>query len=80
MTEVYKWLNGISPDIVNDALSKHQYNTRRYNIFVTDLTKTDRYGWNSIPYRANQIWNLEYPCVEYPCTLCKTNLPNLGYL
>ena len=60
MTEVYKCLNGISPDIMNDtlAVSKHQYNTRYYNLFVTDRPRTDRYGWNSIPYRANQIWNL----------------------
>ena len=60
MTEVYKSLNGISPDIVNDtlAVSKHQYNTRHYNLFVTDRPKTDRYGRNSIPYSANQIWNL----------------------
>ena len=60
MTEVYKCLNGISLDIMNDTLAvlKHQYNTRHYNLFVIDRSKTDGYGWNSIPYRANQIWNL----------------------
>ena len=59
MTEVYKCLNGLSRDIVNDilAVSKQQYDTRHYNLFVTDRPKTDRYGQNSIPYRANQIWN-----------------------
>ena len=59
MTEVYKCLNGISLDFMNDtiAVSKHQYNTRHYNLFVTDRPKTDRYCRNSIPYRANQIWN-----------------------
>ena len=33
MTKVYKCLNGISPDIMNDtlAVSKHQYNTRHYS-------------------------------------------------
>ena len=38
MTEVYKCLNGLSLDIVNDILpvSKHRYNTRHYNLFVTD--------------------------------------------
>ena len=57
MTEVYKCLNGISPDNMNDilAVSKHQYNTRHHNLFVTDRLKTDRYGRNSIPCRANQI-------------------------
>ena len=60
MTEVYKRLNRLSPDIMNDILvvSKHRYNTRHYNLFVTDRPKTDRYDRNSIPYRANQIWNL----------------------
>ena len=55
MTEVYKYLNGISPDIMNDtpAVSKHQYNTRHYTLSVTDWPKTDRYGRNSITYRAN---------------------------
>ena len=60
MTELYKCLNGISPNIMNDALavSKHQCNTRHYNLLENDRPKIDRYGWNSMPYRANQIWNL----------------------
>ena len=60
MTEVYKCLNGISPEIMNDtfAVSKHQFNTRHYNFFVTDRFKTDRYGRNYIPHRDNQTWNL----------------------
>ena len=59
-TEVYKRLNGLLPEIMNDilAVSKHQYNTRYYNLFVTGRPKTDRYGRSSIPYRANKIWNL----------------------
>ena len=74
-------------------------NTRHYNLFVINRPKTDRYGWNSIPHRANQIWNLlprriknsakldafklkikQWRCAECPCILCKTYLPNLGYL
>ena len=37
MTEPYKPLNGLSPGIMNDifAVSKHQYNTRHYNLLVT---------------------------------------------
>ena len=60
MTGVYKCLHGISLDIMNDTLAvlKRQHNTRHYNLFVTDRPKTDGCGWNSIPYRANQIWNL----------------------
>ena len=43
MTEVYKRLHGLSLDIMNYilAVSKHQYNTRLYNLFVTDRPKTD---------------------------------------
>ena len=43
MIEVYKCLNGLSPDIVNDvlAVSKHRYNTHQYNLFVTDPPKND---------------------------------------
>ena len=46
ITELYKYLNGISPDIMSDtlAVSKNQHSTRHYNLFVTDLRKTDRYG------------------------------------
>ena len=60
MTEVYKCLNGFSPDIINDilAVSKYRYSTRHYNLLVTYRPKTDRYGRNSIPYRANQPWYL----------------------
>ena len=48
MTEVYKRLNGLSPDIMNNilAVSKHQYNTRHYNLFVTGRANTDRYCRN----------------------------------
>ena len=101
MTEVYKCLNGLSPDIVNDvlAVSKRHYNTQYYKLFVTDPLKTDIYGQNSISHTDNQIWNLlpcgiknsasldsfklknkQECCVECPCILCKTYLPNLGYL
>lgn len=56
MNQLYKCLNNIR----NDALTvpKHGYNTRRYNLFVTGRPKTDIYGENSIPNRANQIWSL----------------------
>ena len=60
MIEVYKYLNGLLADNMNDVLafSKHRYITRHNNLFMADRPKTDRYGRNSIPYRAGQIWNL----------------------
>ena len=38
MTEVYKCLNGISADIINDifAVPKHPDHNRYYQLFVTD--------------------------------------------
>ena len=58
--EVCKCLNGLSPDIMNDAITvlKYNYNTRHDTFFVTDRPKADRYGRNSIPCRVNQICNL----------------------
>ena len=60
MTEVYKYLNRFSPNIMNDVLTvlKHGYNTQHYNLFVTDRSKIEKYGQNSTHYRANQIWSL----------------------
>ena len=81
-----KILNGLSPDIMNDVhpVSKHRCNTRHCNLFVTDRPKTDRYGRNSIPYRAmpREIKNSanldsfkfkikQWRCLECPCTFCK---------
>ena len=70
MTEVYKYLNEMSPDM-NDtlAVSKHQYNTRHYNLFVTDLPNTDSCDRNSIPYRTNHIWNLLPPQIKNSANL-----------
>ena len=61
MTEACKCLNGLSPDVMNEilAVSKHRYNTRHYNLFVTDRPKSDRYGRNSIPYIRYGI-----PCIS----------------
>ena len=57
MAGLFKCLNGLSSDIINDvhAVSKHRHNTQHYNLFVTDRPKTDRYGQNSVSYRAQQL-------------------------
>ena len=48
MTEVYKYLNRFSPNIMNDVITvlKHGYNTQHYNFFVTDRSKIEKYGQN----------------------------------
>ena len=64
-----------SPGIMIDILAvSKQYNTRRYKLFATDRSKTDRYGRNSILYRANQIWNLLSRKIKNSANLDSFNL------
>ena len=60
LTEVYKYVNGLSPGIMNEVFSakKNIYNTRQFNVFETHIPTSNRYGLNSIPYKANQLWKL----------------------
>ena len=61
LTEVYKYVHGrLSPEIMNEAFSTRTniYNTRQFNVFETHIPTSNRYGLNSIPYKANQLWNL----------------------
>ena len=34
------------------------YNSRQFNVFETHIRTLNKYGLNSIPYKANQLWNL----------------------
>ena len=60
LTEVYKYVHGLSPEIMNESFSTRAniYNTRQFNVFETHIPTSNRYGLNLIPYKANQIWNL----------------------
>ena len=60
LTEVYKYIHGLSPEIMNEVFSTRAniYNTRQFNVFETHIPTSNRYGLNSIPYKANQLWNL----------------------
>ena len=54
MIEVYKYLNGHSPDMMNDIfkLRKNMYNLQNFHIFQTDNSCSLEYGLDTIPYRA----------------------------
>ena len=56
--EVYKYLNGHSPDIMNDIfkLRENTYNLRNFHIFQTENPRSLKYGLDAISYRASQIW------------------------
>ena len=58
MIEVYKYLNGHSPDIINDIfkLKGNMCNLRNFHIFQTENPGWLKYGHDAIPYCASQLW------------------------
>ena len=58
LIEVYKDLNGHSPDIMNDIfkLRENMYNHQNFHIFQTENPCSLKYGIDAIPYRASQLW------------------------
>ena len=58
MTEVYKYLNGLSPDIMCDIfkLRENTYNLRNFRIFESQNPRTKKFGLDCIAYRASQLW------------------------
>ena len=56
LTEVYRFLNGYSSDIMNDVfhLRQNTYNLRNLSVFATDVP-SNNYLLNSVVYRANQL-------------------------
>ena len=57
LTEVYKYIHGLSPEIMNEVFSTgaNICNTRQFNIFEIHIPTWNRYGLftNSKPYKAN---------------------------
>ena len=58
MIEVYKYLNGHSPDIMNDIfkLRENMYNLRNFQTFQTENPHSVKYVLDATPYRASQLW------------------------
>ena len=58
MIEIYRYLNGLSPDIMTDVskLRENTYNLRNVHIFESQNPRTKRFGLDSIAYRASQLW------------------------
>ena len=98
LTEVNKWLNGLSPDI---HLQFQSTGTIVENIIflwliipkLMDMVeiqfhiKLIKYGIyypvkekNSTNLNSFKLKIKQWCCPERPCTLCKTYLPNPGYL
>ena len=56
--EVYKYLNGLSPDIINSIfkLIQNTYNLRNFDAFESQNPRTKKFGLDSIACRASQLW------------------------
>ena len=57
LTEVYKYLNGLSPELMNEVfyLSQNHYKLRNLTVFATD-NRCNKFMLNSTVYRASQLW------------------------
>ena len=57
LTEVYKFLNGYSPDIMNDVfhLRQNTYNLSNFHVFATNVRRNNCM-LNSAFFMANQLW------------------------
>ena len=60
MIEVYKYLNGLSPDVMSDIvkLRENTYNLRNFHTFESQNARAKKFGLDSIAYRASQLWKV----------------------
>ena len=58
MIEVYKYLNGLSPDVMSEIfkLRENTCNLRNLRIFESQNPRAKMFGLDSIAYRASQLW------------------------
>ena len=58
MIEVYKHLNGPSPNTMSDIfkLRENAYNLRNFHEFESQNPRTKRFGLDSIAYKVGQLW------------------------
>ena len=59
-TELYKVKHSLSPKIMNSLfIERHiPYSLRSIRVFETNTVKTNKYGTETIRYRAPIIWNI----------------------
>ena len=58
--EIYKFLNGLSPPIMNGAfmIRNNNYNLRNFQCLYSRNKRTVKYRTETVTYRGPQIWNL----------------------
>ena len=61
MIEVYRFLNGLSPQIMNDIfrLRKNTYNLRNFRLLECRNLKTSIYGTETVTYKSSLLWNIQ---------------------
>ena len=66
MIEVYKFLNGLSPPIMEQIFNirENTYNVRNFRTFSTRNVKTHIYGTETVTYKSSQLWNLVPPEIK----------------
>ena len=66
MIEVYKYMNGHSPDIVNDIFKlENKCNLWNFHIFQTENRCSLKYEVDAIPYCTSQLWQ------QVPIDICE---------
>ena len=56
MIELYKYLNGLSPEIMPDIFNLRQNTYNLRNFHISQNPKTKKFGLDSIAYRDNPLW------------------------
>ena len=71
MIEVYKYFNGLSPDIMRDTfkLRENTYSLRNFHIFESHNPTIKTFGLGSITYRVSQLWKNVPEEIRYSTSL-----------
>ena len=92
---MYKILNGLSPDIMQDiSFLKLKVTTHNAPAFSSRNIKTARYGLQTISFMALKIWDLAPKEIKQvttlnefkakikncPCQLCRTYPRQIGFI
>ena len=82
MTEIYKFLNDLSPPIMSDIFEKHEdhYSLRNPRSLASKRKMTTIYGIDTIAFRGPQIWHSLPPDIKNSESLnsFKSNIKRYG--
>ena len=71
MTEIYKIINNIAPNIMSSLfeIRENIHNTRNFQVLSTESRRTVNYGLETICYRATFLWGNLPPEHKIPNSL-----------